>query len=372
MTISRKIRRKCDIVQVGKRRDGGFRYWCLVHHANATAKYGVSAERCVAASDLEVSKAETLVLDPPKHRGGIALWGAVPAIYDTTEQPIDRGIHVHTRDEKGGPKQIDSTYRSVRVNIQDNPLGENDVIVGELDAIYFMVSSVLEKPMKYVICTLCGFPHLDRDWFAVHKHRKHLCAGCGHQFADVEEGIGNPAMRLRDIFDAERKRELISANRRCKIRQRDYVGGIQIWGSNPAIVWTAEKAEEEGIHVHAYREIRGPYSLDNTYSTVEIDGITLDPDMVRSYMAQSVLPHIAGRMVSHICPKCEDTHFDRGELAYTPHKEHHCEHCGHVFRSTGRVRLTISNPMVAIVERLAEQAPRKPRKHNLELRPETL
>lgn len=372
MMTSRKFQRKCKIVQVGKRRDGGFRYWCLIHHANATAKYGVSAERCVAADDLEISKAETLVLDPLKYRGGIALWGAVPAIYDTTEQPVDRGIHVHARSEKGGPKQIDSTYRSVRLNIQDKLSGKNDVAVGELDAIYFMVSSVFEKPMKYVACTLCGFPHLDRDWFAVHKHRRHLCAGCGRQFADIEEGIGNPAMRLHDAFKVKRKRGLVSANRHCKIRQREYAGGIQIWGSNPAIVWTAEKAEEEGIHVHAYREIGGPYSLDNTYSTVEIDGITLDSDMVRSYMAQSVTPHIAGRVVSHNCPKCGDAHFDRGELAYTPHKEHYCEHCGHIFSPTGRVRLTISNPMVTVVEKLAEKAPREPRKDNLRLRPETL
>lgn len=33
----------CEIVNVGKRRDGGSRFWCLSHHANATAKYGVAA-----------------------------------------------------------------------------------------------------------------------------------------------------------------------------------------------------------------------------------------------------------------------------------------------------------------------------------------
>ena len=26
----------CEIVSVGKRRDGGTRYWCLTHRANAT------------------------------------------------------------------------------------------------------------------------------------------------------------------------------------------------------------------------------------------------------------------------------------------------------------------------------------------------
>jgi hypothetical protein len=27
--------------------------------------------------------------------------------------------------------------------------------------------------------------------------------------------------------------------------------GIQIWGSNPAILWTGSQIEEEGIHIHA-------------------------------------------------------------------------------------------------------------------------
>ena len=34
----------CDIVSVGKRRDGGTRYWCLRHKADATAKYGRPAD----------------------------------------------------------------------------------------------------------------------------------------------------------------------------------------------------------------------------------------------------------------------------------------------------------------------------------------
>jgi hypothetical protein len=33
------------------------------------------------------------------------------------------------------------------------------------------------------------------------------------------------------------------------IRQKDYSGGIQIWGSNPAFIWTGKNAEEEGIQV---------------------------------------------------------------------------------------------------------------------------
>jgi transposase-like protein len=48
--------------------------------------------------------------------------------------------------------------------------------------------------MCYVTCTHCGWPHLDKDWFSVHPHRRHLCAGCGKLFHDQVKGIGNPIM----------------------------------------------------------------------------------------------------------------------------------------------------------------------------------
>src|SRR5471032_2246094 len=97
---------KCKIVPVGRRRDGGTSYWCLTHHANATAKYGVAAPKCVAANDVPIGPEETLDLDFEKYPGGIALWGSVPAVYDTTTQSTDRGIHVHARRTKNGLKDI--------------------------------------------------------------------------------------------------------------------------------------------------------------------------------------------------------------------------------------------------------------------------
>jgi len=42
---------RCKIVDVGRRRDGGTKFWCLAHHANATGKYGVATQKCVAADD---------------------------------------------------------------------------------------------------------------------------------------------------------------------------------------------------------------------------------------------------------------------------------------------------------------------------------
>src|SRR5580700_3341008 len=105
----------CNIVSVGKRRDGGTRYWCLRHTDDATAKYGRPATQCRTAHLPPISAEDTLALDIDKYEGGIALWGAVPPVYDTTTQPIDRGVHVHARTTAGGEKEMDRTFRAVRV-----------------------------------------------------------------------------------------------------------------------------------------------------------------------------------------------------------------------------------------------------------------
>ena len=91
----------CKIVEVGKRRDGGHRYWCVAHRANATAKYGLPADQCVASADAAITPGESRDLDLSAFPGGAALWGAVPPAYDTTRRPVDRGIHVHARMRPG-------------------------------------------------------------------------------------------------------------------------------------------------------------------------------------------------------------------------------------------------------------------------------
>jgi len=170
-------RSACRIVPVGKRRDGRTRYWCLEHKSDATAKYGVRAEQCRYANASPISTADSLTLDVAAFRGGVALWGAVPPIYDTTKQPTERGVHVHARCTDDGPKEIDATYRSVALLGWSGDRAENEIVISELDAIYYMASSVFGFQTKYVECNLCAYPHLDKDWFSVHAHKRHFVLG---------------------------------------------------------------------------------------------------------------------------------------------------------------------------------------------------
>ena len=274
----------CDVTPVGKRRDGGTRYWCLTHKADATAKYGRPALHCRASHIAPVSAAETILLNIDEYPGGVALWGAVPPIYDTTGLPLERGIHVHARKTRNGVKDVDRTVRAIQLT--GGGISPNVCCLSELEAIYYMVSTIFGFEMRQVLCPYCGYSHLDKDWFSVHVHQRHLCAGCGKYFRDSIPGIGNPIRRIQRYFNIECG-TLRKSSRSLSLAQRDFPGGIQIWGSNPAFVWTSEDAEEEGIHVHAFEVSGETPSLDDTYSEVVIDGIDLDPVMVRTLMAQS-------------------------------------------------------------------------------------
>jgi predicted nucleic acid-binding Zn-ribbon protein len=360
---------ECNIVAVGKRRNGGMRYWCLHHRADATAKYGARAETCRAAHIPPIEDADILSLRLEDYPGGVALWGAVPPVYDTTLYPLDRGVHVHARKQADGAKEIDRTFRAVR--LLGEQLQDAGILMSELDAIYYMVSSVFKCQMKYVVCSYCGYPHLDRDWFSVHPHHRHLCAGCGRLFDDIRVAVGNPICGVRDVCDPK-AREQRPSDKVLEIRQAAYPGGIQIWGSNPAFVWTSPKTETEGIHVHAYLDGDEQPVLDETYSQVTIDGVSLDPFMVRMTMAQSALPHLKERVVTVDCPSCGDALLSTGELAFTPVPRHQCIQCGHEFTAPGRLRKTIDNPIGRILQHLAAEAPRQPRQHDLGLLPETL
>ena len=290
-------------------------------------------------------------------------------VNDTTTLPMDRGIHVHARTHPGAKKEMDRTFRGIRILADRLP--EEGIFISELDAIYYMVTSVFGFEMRHVICSYCGYPHLDRDWFSTHPHRRHLCAACGRHFRDDRTAIGNPISGIREACGVK-KQMTKAAGRKLEIRQADYPGGIQIWGSNPALLWTSDAHEEEGIHVHAFAKTGAHPVKDDTFSKVIIDGIQLETQMVRVLMAQMSLPSLKGRVTVIVCPSCKKPLFETGESAFTPTVEHFCDRCGRKLTVRGRLRKTISNPLMQTISQLAKHAIRAPQQHDLGLMPETL
>jgi hypothetical protein len=184
-------------------------------------------------------------------------------------------------------------------------------------------------------------------------HRQHLCHACGRYFRDDSKGISNPIALFREKCGLpEAPPDPVRPDRPLVLHQNDYPGGIQIWASNTALIWTGDRPEEEGLHVHAFDEA-SHIQIDETFSTVHIDGVVLDEIQIQHYMAQAALDYLRNKVINLNCPKCGASHFDKGDLAFSPHAEHHCENCGAIFKTPGQRRLVVSNPFVKTRGRLA-------------------
>ena len=278
--------------------------------------------------------------------GSVALWGAVSPVFDTASQPIDEGVHVHARHSIGAEKEIDNNFDQVIVK---NWKGrEKPLTITAKAAIHYMVAAVFGLQIKRIWCPACKQLHLDEGWYSVNSHQKHLCVNCKSVFFDFGDGIGNPLAEIEIPPDALVAQPIPVDPLVC--RQNDFPGGMQVWGTNPAIFWKNQERGHKGIHVHAF-DRRGKFAFDETVPSLSIDGLSIDEDMVRIYMAQSVVPHLY-RSVSYItCPKCGTDHFDRVPLAHIPHKLHTCNRCHYKFEH-GDGATSIGNPLVNTIARL--------------------
>jgi hypothetical protein len=60
-----------------------------------------------------------------------------------------------------------------------------------------------------------------------------------------------------------------------------------IWASTPAIVWTAARPQEFGIHVHAFRD--SERIIDDTFGEVMLNGERLDRrKLIDAMLARSI------------------------------------------------------------------------------------
>ena len=337
---------KCNIRNVGKSRNGSDRFWCSQHNSTATGYGGIKLENC-ELSYLDTVPKRVLEIREHDFPGGIAIWGAVDPIFNTTDYSDQAGVHVHARNEPGGDKIHDETFDEVRLHYKNDLFDNNVVTITHDVAVAYYVSRYIGRNVDSLICPHCRKVHLDKDVFAVKPHKRHLCHHCGRFFNDVKRGISNPVIFFRNLKDEYlQPRQVIKSKKHLNIKQVDYPGGIAIWASNPALVWTATRPEEKGIHVHAF----GTDTINDTYATVMIDGVNLELDHVATLMAQKALGYLNGRIVSLECPHCSTPHFDKGDMAFKPHKHHCCENCGEKFENGQK--LAVSNPLAKELERL--------------------
>ncbi len=346
---------KCDIRAETKLRNGYLNWWCFTHFAPARGMGGIRLNRCEKAGYPEITEDQKIFINLEEFKGGVGVWGSLESVYDTKREVPEKGVHVHLRREVDQPKEVDKTFKEVYIKVPGTLFEEDRWLkIDEYIACAYTVSVLFNRKIKVISCKHCQRPHVDADWFAVHYHKKHFCTFCGRDFIDTEPSISNPILQLQSALnDKIAARKLIAADRTLKVQQREYPGGIQIWASNPAIIWTAERPEELGIHVHLFKEKKGTPDSDDTYGIVEIDGINLDATMVRIYMVQKSFSFLNRYIISLNCPNCLLDHFDQDENAFKPHKNHICEHCGHTFQDKTRYMGVVSNPIFAKIEKLS-------------------
>ena len=295
-----------------------------------------------------------LNLNPEVYPGGIAIWGALPAVLNTSAYPDEyNGVHVQARLSVEGPKHIDETFDIVRVHSQSVDGGTRVFEINGEDAASYNISTIFSKSLKYLICPVCGKLHSDRGIDAVAYHIIHECEHCGETFADSEPSISNAIMLLKETCqDAHQFRSIADpVDRQLDVKHNSFKAGMQIWGSNPAVLWTSTKLEEGGIHFHGFQPTQADPTVDNTYGSLTIYGILLDPEMTRYLMAQNALPHLSGLVRSLTCTECGREHFDKLDSATKPHLVHECEFCSSTFASPDN-QACVSNPLVAVLESL--------------------
>ena len=288
----------CHIEFIPKPRQGRAKYWCLSHQASATARYGGRMDRCEGAYR-SIPTTNRLVLDPEDFPGGIALWGAVEPVINTSRWAAESGIHVHARRVLGRKKKIiDRNFDAVELLVRKDLIEDKkSVMITRDTAVAYYLCRFLNQQLDALFCPHCGTPHLDSDWYAVKPHRTHLCHKCNKLFRAGRRSISNPLAAAQMSLGLPPSREPKRAKKFLEIDSSEFEGGLQIWASNPAILWTSPLREEAGIHVHAWKSAVKP-AEDDTFAAVIIDGILLDEAQLRTYMAQQSLYYLRGKVHS--------------------------------------------------------------------------
>lgn len=262
----------CHLVPAGKFRNGKPRWWCRTHQLHFGKKADV---KCCGNAHLAMNYAKNpLDLNVPKYTGGVGIWAALPPSICTRPSGASEptGIHVHARNKVGGKKVIDETLSCLTVSFMDT-LGLTPIKmhITPPAAVAWLDATEKGVNMSVCRCSYCSVPHLDLGYFAQNPHKKHLCGNCGREFWDTTGmSISNPLSLLSEALEPQ-KRQTIPAPKPLELNSQDYAGGIEIFPSTPAILWTSPKPEQTGIHVHAY-DAKDRRVIDETFYAVILDG----------------------------------------------------------------------------------------------------
>jgi len=272
----------CDFVHAGKYRHGADRWWCRTHQSHWGIKADILALQASGVFHCSVSdQAMNYVVDPftvdLRGHAEVGIWCSLPAALSTAEiKPRAPKIHVHVRDAAESEKRIDRDFAAVSaVYPTEGELFSNGGVV-RVDitppaAFDFVCALEAGKVLGCINCPRCGHPHLDLGDFGKTPHRKHFCANCGRDSTWSKSPIiSTPLQPLHDRYSSHVAYMVPDRS----LNLDDFKGcSYTIWASTPAIVWTAARPQEYGIHVHVHQGTER--IVDETFGEVILDGTTL-------------------------------------------------------------------------------------------------
>lgn len=318
----------CRIEAEVKLRNGKPNWWCRTHGMAAGAPDGNPLETCPGAWLDPVPEDECIELDVAD--GETAIWGAIPAAVEIGDVEREPGkVHVHRRRAAGAPKDIDSSFAIVTVHS-----GQESIVIEGTAAVAYSISELSGRVVVPLTCPHCREVHIDELKFATFPHLKHLCNSCGRNFRDRNPSISNPLADAYKQLGLGPRPEPVRPDRPLNISSCDY-RGVALYPSNSAIVSTMSRPEEEGIHVHAWAH-DGTMAIDETFSSVVLDGEAVDEILLRILAVQRALAH-GTPIIALACAGCGTSICDSAESFMEPSTEHACQECGHTTRTQRRI-----------------------------------
>lgn len=313
----------CAIKWEVKKRNGKPNWWCHTHGLDASAPDGHALDQCSGAwFDATPVEMQTEI---DAADGEMAVWGAIGPAIKVGNVPREEGkVHVHHRSKADGEKDVDESFDIVTIH-----RGEATVVVEGMAAKAFAISELTGMTVVPLTCPHCGEVHIDELMFATNPHVKHLCNSCGRNFRDRAPSISNPLGDAQHRLGLSPLTDPVHVDRPLELSSADY-SGVAMWPSNRAIASTMTRAEDEGIHVHAW-DAEGNLALDDTYSPVTLDGEVIDEGCLRLLAVQRELVRQEDKpppIVSLACSECGHSITSPTAGWVQASTQHTCDSCG--------------------------------------------
>lgn len=287
----------CDFVHAGKFRHGADRLWCRTHQTHWGIKadlesYDQTGEMLCANHTQRMNYVVAPLSINTTEHAEVGIWCSMPAALSTVEiKPRPPKIHVHAREKANNSKIVDGDFDAIST-LYSASLGlfRNQEItrvnITPPAAFDFVRNLETGREMSCINCSTCGYPHLDLGDFAKTPHRKHFCGNCGRDSTWSQQPIvSTPLKPLHDSFAKNLKYE--TPHRSLDLDEHQGCS-YTIWASTPAIVWTAARPQEFGIHVHVHEGNKR--IIDDTFGAVKLKGALLErPKLIEAMIARTIV-----------------------------------------------------------------------------------